>query len=135
MNEELSSILMYMIILTQVAYVKPHTSYYVTAIVSDMQRSTSINSKEFEDHTKYDNISITTRFLELSRISGLSQMISLISTAASTSKKAKEGEDMLHLSQIMMRRKNILKEVFWNRVLTSNEITKCSQVFLLLLTQ
>ena len=126
---------MYITIFTQLVYATAHASYYVTAIVSDMQDSTSTTSKAFENHAKYDNISITTRFLELPRTSGLSELISMVPKVASKSQIAKNGKDIIHLSQIMKRRKRILKEVYWNRVLTSNEITKCSQVFLLELMQ
>ena len=128
MSEKLGSILIYMIIFIQLAYAESHASYYVTTIVSDMQGSTSTISKALED------ISITTRFLELPRASGLSSIISTLSSIASKNQTGKDGE-VIHLSQIGTRMKNILKEVYWNRILTSNEITKCSHVFPLYLMQ
>ena len=131
MSKKLGSILMCIIIFNQLAYAESFAPYYVTAIVSDMQGSRPIISKEFDYHVKYDNISITTRFVQLPRASGLSQIISTVENAASKSQPVKDGEEIIYLSQIMARRKNIMKEVYWNRALKSNEITKCSQVFLL----
>ena len=139
MNTKFSSILIYLIISNPLAFVSSHTLYYVTTIASAIQDSTasgtqdsiSTISKTFAGYRKYGNISIHAKTVEYSRTSGLAQLISTVSSVSSSSLTAKDGKEVLHLSQVIKKRKNILKEIYWNRTLRSSDITKCSQVFLL----
>ena len=130
MSIKFSSILTYMIIFNPLVYASSHTLYYITTIASGIQDSISTTSKTFVDYMKYSNISIHTKIVEYSRTSGLSQLLSTVSSISSSSLTAKNGKEVLHLSQIMKKRKNILEEILWMRTITSSDITKCSQVLL-----
>ena len=131
MSDKLGSILIRIIIFAQLAYAKSYASYQATAIVFDIQGSTSTTSKAFEGYVKHDNISTTTKFLDLPRTSGLSKVISTISSASSSNLTTKNGKEVLHLSPVMKKGINILKEIYWNRTVTTSDITKCSQACLL----
>ena len=131
MENNFNVVLIYLFSFIYIAYANSHTSYYVTTLANDVQDSKSITSKEPDNFVKYKNISIHTRFIKLSRISGLSQIISKVSSIPVQNHTAGYEDEVLHLSQFTNTRKNIFKELYWTRKLTSNDITKCSQVFLL----
>ena len=120
MKEKFDVSLIFLFSFISRAYANYHAAYYVTTLTNDDQ-----------DTVKYNNISINTRFIKLARISGLSQVISTVLSTPSQKRAAGNKEEVLHLSQFMEKRKDIFKELYWNRKLTSTDITECSQVFLL----
>ena len=130
MKEKLNVALIHLFSFVHAAYASSHTSYYVKTLINGVQDTKSTTSKELGYSVKYKNISIHTSFIKLSRISGLSQIISAASSIPAQNQRA-GNEEVLHLSQLKMTTKNIFKELYWNRKLTSTDITECSQVFLL----
>ena len=128
MKANLAAILIYICNVIYLVYAKRSMSYYVTTFTSNIQDSKSNTSKPLDYHFRYKNLSVDTRFIELPRTSGLSQLISSFPSYSLQNGTAKDGEDIFHLSYINEGKKKILKEVFWKRKQVSSDVTKCSQV-------
>ena len=106
-----------------------HSSYYVTTLTNDARDSKQTAFEEIDDNVRYNNISIHTRFIKLARNSGLSQTISIVLSSPPYKRAAGNRDEAIHLSKFIEKRKEVFKKLYWNRKLTSNDITECSQVF------
>ena len=128
MEENFTGIFMHIFTFIHLVCAKRDTSYFVTTFASHSQDSKSNASMPLDYHFRYKNLSIRTKFIELPSTSGLSQVISTLSSVLLQNGTAKDGKDIFHLSHITEEKRKLLKEVFWKRKQVSSDVVKCSQV-------